>query len=71
VMIGCVRLPNAAGYRVLFTPLAPFSDNLETSARELNAAVEAAIALAPDQFLWSYNRYKVPAGVTPPSGAKA
>ena len=71
VMIGCVRLPNAAGYRVLFTPLAPFSDNLETSARELNAAVEAAIALAPDQFLWSYNRYKVPAGVTPPSGANA
>jgi KDO2-lipid IV(A) lauroyltransferase len=71
VMIGCVRLPNAAGYRLLFTPLAPFSDDLETSARELNAAVEAVIALAPDQFLWSYNRYKVPAGVTPPSEARS
>jgi Kdo2-lipid IVA lauroyltransferase/acyltransferase len=31
----------------------------------LNTAVEAAIALAPDQYLWSYNRYKVPPGSTP------
>ena len=67
VMIACVRLPNAAGYRLVFTPLAPFSEHAETSARELNAAVEAAIALAPDQFLWSYNRYKVPAGVSMPT----
>ncbi|MEO7255606.1 MAG: lysophospholipid acyltransferase family protein, partial [Casimicrobium sp.] len=66
VMAACVRLPNAQGYRLTFTPLAPFSENSESAARELNAAVEAAIALAPDQYLWSYNRYKVPRGATPP-----
>ena len=69
VMIACVRLPQAQGYRLTFTPLADFSENSETAARELNAAVEAAITLAPDQYLWSYNRYKVPGGLTPPGDA--
>ena len=32
-----------------------------------NAAVEAAIALAPEQFLWSYNRYKAHAGAGEPA----
>jgi Kdo2-lipid IVA lauroyltransferase/acyltransferase len=67
VMVACIRLPNAAGYRLVFLPMAPFSERAESSAHELNAAVEAAIALAPDQFLWSYNRYKVPAGVAIPT----
>ena len=58
VMTSCVRLRDAAGYRLVFTPLAPFSDDAVAAATELNAAVEAAIALAPEQFLWSYNRYK-------------
>ncbi len=66
VMAVCVRLPNAQGYRLTFAPLEPFSETAETAACELNAAVEAAIALAPDQYLWSYNRYKVPRGLTPP-----
>ncbi len=64
-MIACVRLPNAQGYRLTFIPLDAFSRDSGTAARELNAAVEAAIALAPDQYLWSYNRYKVPGGLTP------
>ena len=67
VMIACVRLPAGAGYRLVFTPLAPFSEDAEASAGELNAAVEAAISLAADQYLWSYNRYKVPAGLTSPN----
>lgn len=70
VMVICIRLPRGQGYRLLFRPLAPFSEDAATSARELNAAVEAAIALAPDQFLWSYNRFKVPANTTPPVPAE-
>lgn len=66
VMVACVRLPQAAGYRLVFTSLPPFSDAIDAAARELNAAVEAAIALAPDQYLWSYNRYKAPAGAGVP-----
>ena len=65
VMVACVRLPAGAGYRLIFTPLSTFSDDAEASARQLNAAVEAAIALAADQYLWSYNRYKVPSGIRP------
>jgi len=67
VMTGCVRLRDAAGYRLVFTPLAPFSDDAVAAATELNAAVEAAIALAPEQFLWSYNRYKAHAGTGEPA----
>ena len=69
VMVACVRLSNAQGYRLTFTSLGAFSEDSEAAARELNAAVEAAIALAPDQYLWSYNRYKVPGGLTPPGDA--
>jgi KDO2-lipid IV(A) lauroyltransferase len=35
----------------------------------LNRAIEAVIRRCPEQYLWSYNRYKVPAGVEPPSGS--
>ena len=67
VMVACVRLAAGAGYRLAFSPLMPFSEDAEASARELNAAVERAIGHAADQYLWSYNRYKVPAGTTAPS----
>lgn len=71
VMVACVRLPAVAGYRLVFAPLEPFSADAEASARELNAAVERAIGLAADQYLWSYNRYKVPAGSAPsPTGGR-
>ncbi len=63
VMVACVRLPAGAGYRLVFAPLATFAEDAAQAARELNAAVEQAIALAADQYLWSYNRYKVPAGI--------
>jgi Kdo2-lipid IVA lauroyltransferase/acyltransferase len=67
VMVACVRLPAGVGYRLVFAPLAPFSEDAAGSTRELNAAVEAAIAHAPHQYLWSYNRYKVPGGITLPA----
>ena len=66
VMVACVRLPAGAGYRLVFTPLSAFSESAEASSGQLNAAVEAAIALAADQYLWSYNRYKVPAQIAVP-----
>lgn len=37
--------------------------------RALNAAVEAMVARCPEQYLWAYNRYKVPAGAPPPDAA--
>lgn len=66
VMLSCVRLPDGAGFRLVFTPLDAFPEHAQDAARALNLAVEASIALAPDQYLWSYNRYKVPAGAGAP-----
>lgn len=57
------RLPKGAGYAIHFTPLA-FSRDVPVP-RQLNAALEKLIRICPAQYLWSYNRYKVPAGVQP------
>jgi Kdo2-lipid IVA lauroyltransferase/acyltransferase len=67
VMVACKRLADGIGYELKFTVLEKFSDDPATSARELNAAVEAAISFAPTQYLWTYNRYKIPPNVVQPT----
>lgn len=58
------RLPQGRGYAMHIEPL---SLNFEQSVPlQINAALERVIATAPAQYLWSYNRYKVPSGVNPP-----
>jgi KDO2-lipid IV(A) lauroyltransferase len=57
------RLPEGAGYRVWIEPLEkPLAPSPEEAARQINAAVERLVRQCPSQYLWSYNRYKVPAG---------
>ncbi len=65
VMAFAERLPQGAGYhlhleRVLADPLNPAA---------LNRAVEQVVSRCPAQYLWGYNRYKVPAGAAPPPAA--
>ena len=62
------RLPRGEGYEIL---LRPFPEQLanESPARRLNRAIEALVRECPAQYLWGYNRYKVPAGAPPPSHA--
>jgi KDO2-lipid IV(A) lauroyltransferase len=65
IMAIAERLPHAQGYAIrLARPDGPL-DGPE-GMRNLNAAVEKMIALRPGQYLWGYNRYKVPSGVAPP-----
>ena len=45
---------------------APLKGSLEHDARSMNAALEDVIRSLPEQYLWSYNRYKCPAGVKAP-----
>jgi Kdo2-lipid IVA lauroyltransferase/acyltransferase len=71
VMVACKRLPEGSGYELRFTVLSPLSALPELAALELNAAVEAAIAIAPAQYLWTYNRYKVPGGAQVTAGPSA
>lgn len=63
----CERLAAGRGYRIHVEPLAIPEDS-EHPARELNRALENLIRRKPEQYLWSYNRYKVPAGIHPPTG---
>ncbi|TMH75346.1 MAG: lysophospholipid acyltransferase family protein [Betaproteobacteria bacterium] len=61
------RLPRGEGYRFTAEPLlAPRPP--ESPVRALNRSLEQLIRRCPEQYLWSYNRYKVPAGVRPPGG---
>ncbi len=62
------RLPHGRGYVLHFTPMA--FDAGQPVARQLNAVLERVIRERPEQYLWSYNRYKVPAGVQPPGATK-
>ena len=68
VMCYCERLSNGAGYELHFSLL-----NLEATQsipQQINSALEAVIRNNPEQYLWSYNRYKVPRGVLPPNAGK-
>jgi KDO2-lipid IV(A) lauroyltransferase len=62
VMTCAERLPRGEGYRlhVEVLPSAGFDE------LALNRAVEAVVRRCPAQYLWGYNRYKVPAGAAPP-----
>lgn len=59
------RLPAGRGFCL---ELCDVADDLsgEGGVRRLNAALEALIRRCPEQYLWSYNRFKVPAGAEPP-----
>ena len=67
------RLPGGRGYRIHLRRLEqPFTGNLVQDAALMNRGLESLIRECPVQYLWSYNRYKVPAGAEPPpSGAPA
>jgi KDO2-lipid IV(A) lauroyltransferase len=61
------RLPAGRGYRIhLKRLLEPFTGDVEHDAAVINRGLEALIRECPAQYLWGYNRYKVPAGVAPP-----
>ena len=59
------RLTRGRGYRIHVDPL-PDALPGETPAQRMNRALEMLIRRCPAQYLWAYNRYKVPAGVRPP-----
>jgi KDO2-lipid IV(A) lauroyltransferase len=69
------RLPNAAGFAVHFLPapagIADPDPRIATAA--LNAGVEACVALAPEQYQWTYKRFSraAPGLVNPYRGGHA
>jgi KDO2-lipid IV(A) lauroyltransferase len=64
VFVRMRRLPDAKGFELSFVPIDPLPADDEAAARALNAAQEQLIRSCPEQYLWSYNRFKAP--MTPP-----
>ncbi|AOY00694.1 lysophospholipid acyltransferase family protein [Jeongeupia sp. USM3] len=65
------RLSWGRGYRLHVEPLPPLTGDAVADATIVNAAIEALVARAPAQYLWSYNRYKRPAGAPVPDEEQA
>jgi len=67
VVIGFAeRLKEGRGYRL-------HAEELPAAGLDearLNRAIERLVRRCPEQYLWSYNRYKVPAGAPSPTKAK-
>lgn len=66
------RLPRGKGYSLHFLPFSMAADlTPEQQARAINTAMEQLIARCPTQYLWSYNHYKIPAGVAAPTAQES
>jgi len=61
------RLPGGAGYRIHLQRLQePLTGDPAHDAAVMNRGLESLIRECPTQYLWGYNRYKVPAGAEQP-----
>lgn len=61
IMAFAERLAEGRGYRLHLRPV-----NVPLDPPALNRAVEHIVRSFPEQYLWGYNRYKVPAGAEQP-----
>jgi len=66
VMFTAKRKGIGKGWLMQATRLTPLSEDTYIAATQINVAIENAVLVAPEQFIWSYNRYKHPAGAELP-----
>jgi len=54
------RLPHARGFRQHFMPAEDdmYSDDMQLATAALNRGVEACLRVAPEQYQWSYKRFR-------------
>ncbi|MBN2865941.1 MAG: lysophospholipid acyltransferase family protein [Thiotrichales bacterium] len=67
LFVAMERLPKAQGYRVHFLPAEPevASQDEVVATHALNRGVEQCVRLLPEQYLWSYRRFRKPPKGTP------
>lgn len=70
IVVMCTRrLPDAAGFELTFHTIPkPLPIDDADAARALNAFQEGIIRRCPEQYLWSYNRFKAPIEAPPRAG---
>lgn len=67
ILIAAQRLPNGKGWRIHHARVPePLPESPEGQAALINSEMEKMIRRFPEQYLWGYNRYKVPRGAPPP-----
>ena len=66
VMFTAKRKGLGKGWLMQAKRLGLLSEDSTLAAAELNVALENAILVAPNQFIWAYNRYKHPTGAELP-----
>lgn len=72
IAAACERLPRGQGWRLHLERLeGPPPTDPAAQAAWINAAMERLIRRFPEQYLWSYNRYKQPAGASGGPGSSA
>ncbi len=60
------RLPRGEGFRIHCQPLqAPLDGSLPEAVARMNAEMERLVLACPQQYLWSYARYKAPRRAEP------
>ncbi len=69
LIVWCERLSWGRGYRVHVRPfeqvgVGPLSQDAAEAAAQINRGMEMLVRECPQQYLWSYDRYKAPAPVT-------
>lgn len=60
------RLARGRGYAMVIKPKLALPAEPAAAAAAVNRAVETLVRECPEQYLWSYNRYKMPAGAGKP-----
>ena len=67
LFVAMERLPKAQGYRVHFLQAEPevASQDEVVATHALNRGVEQCVRLLPEQYLWSYRRFRKPPKGTP------
>ena len=66
IMLAGERLPRGQGWRMHYRRLPePLPADPEELATLFNATMEDMIKRFPEQYLWSYNRYKIPSDAPP------
>lgn len=66
ILFSAIRKSLGEGWTIKAHRLEPFSNDAHEAASQMNRAIEAVILQAPEQFIWSYNRYKHPEGAPLP-----
>ncbi len=66
------RLPYSKGYKLFYdNPIYLQGYTPAEGALCLNQSIASLVRRRPEQYLWSYNRYKIPPGVAAPAAATA